>query len=69
MDQVPGPHGEVILKATLSGFEKELTEGAAKLKHEAEDYFNAASGSIGTANDQLAALQKLLNGSPEGGAS
>ncbi len=34
VDQIPGPHGEVIPKATLTGFEKELTEGAANLKHD-----------------------------------
>ena len=39
-------------------------------KHDAaEVYFNAVSGTIGTAGSQLAELQKLLNGKSEGGAS
>ncbi|MCH8852633.1 MAG: hypothetical protein IID41_08250, partial [Planctomycetes bacterium] len=38
-------------------------------KHDAaEVYFNAVSGTIGTAGSQLAELQKLLNGKSEGGA-
>ena len=42
MEQVQGPHGELVQKATLTGFAKELEEGVTKLKSEAEDYFNSA---------------------------
>ncbi len=34
-----------------------------------EDYLNAVCGSIDTARDELAKLQKLLNGKPEGGGA
>ena len=42
LEQSQGPGGEIIQKATATGFKKELEEGADELKSEAEDYFNAA---------------------------
>ncbi|MCH7755847.1 tetratricopeptide repeat protein, partial [candidate division KSB1 bacterium] len=41
-ETVLGPAGEPIEKATLSGFEQELEQGATELKQQAEDFFNAA---------------------------
>lgn len=42
VEQIQGPHGKLVQKATLTGFAKELEEGATKLKSETEDYFNSA---------------------------
>ena len=39
---VPGPQGESIQKATLTGFEKELADAATEHASEAKNYFKAA---------------------------
>ncbi len=42
LELIQGSHGEVIQRASITGFEKELEDAANEQKKEAGDYFNAA---------------------------
>jgi len=64
---VPGPHGEFTQKATLTGFEKELTEAAAERAGEARNYFQAAEHDFGARlyRDAAENYQKIDRGASD----
>ena len=59
LEQIQGPHGEFIQKATAIGFEKELNEGTVELKSEARDFFNAAEHDFAASRYRQAANNYL----------
>jgi len=59
LEQSQGPRGEIIQKATTTGFKKELKEGAGELVSKAEIHFNAAEDDFATRRYQDAASNYL----------